>query len=272
MVMPSHNFCINVIYSYRASGFIDELGALLTFNPAPSGKTTILARVGVSLISSEQACANAEEEIPDFNFDEVHRNARAQWNDLLSRVQVDTTGVPKETVELFYSSVGIILHTYSDQDFDMQVALPHPHISCRLWVSPNIVLTLTELLTDTGENPKWNSTEPYFDSFYCNVRCAFHWSPQCWRKQWDTYRSLYPLMSLHDPVTFSRIVRAMIDIQKHEGTHPVTNHEELLGNWMVLGWLPECRGATAMHSIQGGSSTFSTKNTCFSLILMCSIL
>ena len=23
---------------------------------------------------------------------------------------------------------------------------------------------------DTGENPRWNSTEPYFDSFYCNVR------------------------------------------------------------------------------------------------------
>lgn len=46
-------------------------------------------------------------------------------------------------------------------------------------------------------------------------------------------------MSLHDPVTFSRIVRGMIDIQKHEG------------------WLPECRGATAMHFIQGGTSKFN---------------
>ena len=112
---PSHNFCIYVICSYHASGFIDELGALLTFNPAPRGTTVILARIGVSFISSEQACANAEEEIPDFNFDEVHSNARAQWNDLLSRVQVDTADVPRETVELFYSSVRIILHTYGDQ-------------------------------------------------------------------------------------------------------------------------------------------------------------
>lgn len=171
--MLSHGFCINVIGSYHASGFIDELGALLTFNPAPRGKTIVLARVGVSLISSGQACANAEEEIPDFDFDEVHRNARSQWNDLLSRVQVDTAGVPRETVELFYSSVRIIPHTYSDQYLYMQVALPHPHISCRLWVFPSIVSTLIELLTDTGENPKWNSTEPYFDSFYCNVRHAF---------------------------------------------------------------------------------------------------
>ncbi|KAF9558968.1 glycoside hydrolase family 92 protein [Agrocybe pediades] len=170
-------------------GFVSEMGALFTWNPAPAGKpTTILARVGVSFISSDQACANAQEEIPDFDFDSVHAANRAQWNDLLSRVQVDTTGVPLETTQLFYSS------------------LYRTHISPADY---------------TGENPKWNSTEPYFDSLYCN---------------WDTYRTLYPLMSLHDPVTFSRIVRGMIDIQKHEG------------------WLPECRGATAMHFVQGGSN------------------
>ncbi|KAF8153388.1 glycosyl hydrolase family 92-domain-containing protein [Crassisporium funariophilum] len=177
----------NLLQTYY--GFVSEMGALFTFQPAPGGKTTsILARVGVSFISSAQACANAAEEIPDFDFDEVHSSNRAQWNDLLGRVQVDTTGVPLETVQLFYSSV----------------------------------LTFADFLptADSGENPKWNSTEPYYDSFYCN---------------WDTYRTLYPLMSLHDPVTFSRIVRGMIDIQKHEG------------------WLPECRGATAMHFIQGGS-------------------
>ncbi|KAF8184698.1 glycoside hydrolase family 92 protein [Pholiota molesta] len=178
----------NLLQTYY--GFVSEMGALFTFNPAPGGKaTSILARVGVSFISSAQACANAEEEIPTFDFDGVHAANRAQWNDLLSRVQVDTTGVDAETTELFYSS--------------------NPHLSGRF--KP----------PDTGENPKWNSTEPYYDSLYCN---------------WDTYRTLYPLMSLHDPATFSRIVRGMIDIQKHEG------------------WLPECRGATVQHFIQGGTN------------------
>jgi putative alpha-1,2-mannosidase len=41
--------------------------------------------------------------------------------------------------------------------------------------------------------------------------------------QWDTFRTLYPLMSLHDPVRFAEIVRGMIDIQVHEGTHSVFN-------------------------------------------------
>ncbi|KAF8624708.1 hypothetical protein AX17_007039 [Amanita inopinata Kibby_2008] len=171
------------------SSFVDQLGALFTFNPAPGGgETKILARVGVSLMSSDQACANAEAEIPDFDFNRVQSENRAQWNDLLGRFQVDMTDVPRDTVELFYSSV------------------------YRTHISP---------ADYTGENPKWQSSEPYFDSFYCN---------------WDTYRTLYPLMSLHDPVTYSRIVRGMIDIQKHEG------------------YLPECRGATALHFIQGGSN------------------
>jgi len=86
-----------------------EVGALLTFPPAPGGgKTTILARVGVSLISRSQACSNANAEIPDFDFEKVHNVNRAQWNELLGRVQVDTTGVTREIVQLFYSSVGII--------------------------------------------------------------------------------------------------------------------------------------------------------------------
>lgn len=166
-----------------------ELGALLTFAPAPGGgKTVILARAGVSFISRAQACSNANSEIPDYNFDAVHSANRAQWNELLSRIQVDTTGVATEIVQLFYSS------------------LYRTHISPADY---------------TGENPKWTSTEPYYDSFYCN---------------WDTFRTLYPLMSLHDPVRFAEIVRGMINIQVHEG------------------WLPECRGATVQQLIQGGSN------------------
>lgn len=170
-------------------GFIDELGALFRFKPAPGGgPTTILVRVGVSFISSAQACSNAAQEIPDWKFDGVHKTSRAKWNELLGRVQVDPTGVDLETVKLFYSS------------------LYRTHISPADY---------------TGENPNWKSAEPYFDSLYCN---------------WDTYRTLYPLMSLHDPITFANIVRGMVDIQRHEG------------------WLPECRGATVQHFIQGGSN------------------
>ncbi|KAF6741810.1 glycosyl hydrolase family 92-domain-containing protein [Ephemerocybe angulata] len=120
-------------------GFQPELGAVFTFpaSPSISSPTSILARVGVSLISAEQACKTAEEEIPDFDFERVRNEAEGKWDELLGRVQVDVTG---RDVELFYSSL------------------------YRTHIAP----------TDyTGENPKWESEEPYFDSLYCN---------------WDTYQ------------------------------------------------------------------------------------
>ncbi|KAJ4470945.1 glycoside hydrolase family 92 protein [Lentinula aciculospora] len=149
-------------------------GALLTFQPATNGTTSILVRVGVSFISSAQACSNAEEEISDWDFERVHSDALAQWNELLGRVQIDPTGVEEEKTQLFYSS-----------------------------------------------NPRWQSAEPYYDSYDCN---------------WDTFRTLYPLFSLHDPERFALIIRAMIDI------------------WRFEGWLPECRGATIQQWVQGGSN------------------
>ena len=120
------------------------------------------------------------------------------------------------------------------------------------------------LKPDTGENPKWNSTEPYYDSLYCNVRLFVYGLPLPGEprtedipfKKWDTYRTLYPLMSLHDPVTFSRIVRGMIDIQKHEGLFCIVDILNDIYNFEDTGWLPECRGATVQQFIQGGTSMF----------------
>ncbi|KAK7690246.1 hypothetical protein QCA50_006901 [Cerrena zonata] len=168
--------------------FGQQVGGMLTFTPKPVGTTSILARVGVSLISTAQACATAEEEIPQFDFNHVRSAARAEWNELLGRIQVKTDNVDPEITSLFYSSV------------------------YRTHISP---------ADYTGENPRWTSSEPYYDSLYCN---------------WDTYRTLYSFMALHDPVRYAQIVRGMIDIQKNEG------------------WLPECRGATDQQWIQGGSN------------------
>ena len=98
-----------------------ERGAILTFPSSPSrqytprapltptedGSTTILARVGVSLISVSQACENAESEIPDFDFEGLRESARKEWNELLGRFEVPAKDIEdeKDTAVLFYSSV-----------------------------------------------------------------------------------------------------------------------------------------------------------------------
>lgn len=96
-------------------GFGSEVGALLGFAPTSNSTgSTLLVRTGVSFISTDQACANAEADIPDFDFDGKAEAARASWNDLLGRVQV-TLGDgddQKDMRELLYSSVSSAMCTF----------------------------------------------------------------------------------------------------------------------------------------------------------------
>lgn len=113
------------------SGFVSELGALFTF---PSNTTSILVRTGVSFISSDQACSNAESEIPDFDFEATQSAARSAWNEVLGNVGVELfngtvagigSGSGNETVDVVDAE-----DKGSDQE-DMRVLL-YSSVSCSL--------------------------------------------------------------------------------------------------------------------------------------------
>lgn len=84
----------------------------------------------------------------------------------------------------------------------------------RSWLTPN---------NATGETQAEfaDTTHPYFDSLYCS---------------WDTFRTFYPLMSLHSPAEFAQIVDNYID------------------GYRKRGWMPECRANNLPGWTQGGSS------------------
>lgn len=81
-----------------------------------------------------------------------------------------------------------------------------------------VLPSLTPIL---GENPLWQSNEPYFDSFYCI---------------WDSFRSTHPLLTLVDPHAQAMMIRGLIDIYRHEGK------------------LPDCRMSLCKGFTQGGSN------------------
>ncbi|KAF4780747.1 putative alpha-1,2-mannosidase [Colletotrichum scovillei] len=97
---------------------------------------TVTARVGVSFKSSDQACRNAEKEIPDplNNFDSLVKAAKDAWREKLSPVSVKAAGATEDLQKSFWS--GLYRNMISPQNY-------------------------------TGENPHWDSGIPYFDSFYC---------------------------------------------------------------------------------------------------------
>lgn len=73
----------------------------------------------------------------------------------------------------------------------------------------------------SGENPLFASAEPYYDDFYTI---------------WDTFRTSSPLLSLIAPEREAAIVRALVDLYRHEG------------------WLPDGRMKNYNGRMQGGSN------------------
>jgi putative alpha-1,2-mannosidase len=93
----------------------------------PHSNNQVLARVGVSLVSSDQACKSAEKEIPKFDFDATHSSAEDAWRTKFSAVELDNTGINSSIQTTFWS--GMYRAMISPQDY-------------------------------TGENPLWESSEP----------------------------------------------------------------------------------------------------------------
>ncbi|KAI0276555.1 glycosyl hydrolase family 92-domain-containing protein [Russula aff. rugulosa BPL654] len=83
-------------------GDVMESGALFSFAGSP---TRVFIRVGVSFLSEQQACANAESEIGNSTFDQIQAQSKALWNERLSRIEIDVPHTPPNVTELLYSSL-----------------------------------------------------------------------------------------------------------------------------------------------------------------------
>ncbi|QSZ33934.1 hypothetical protein DSL72_005513 [Monilinia vaccinii-corymbosi] len=115
-----------------------RVGATFSFTT-----TTVVSRVGISFISSAQACGNVDSQIPSgTTLSTLTNDAKDVWNtDVLFKVT--TTETNQTNLQLLYSSL-YFMHL-----------LPSNR---------------------TGENPLWTSSEPYYDDTFTTwdlFRCTF---------------------------------------------------------------------------------------------------
>ncbi|TVY83525.1 putative secreted glycosidase [Lachnellula suecica] len=159
------------------------VGGLYTFNAK-----VVSSRVGISWISKEQACQNLESEIPESTgFPEVIQDAKEVWNSqVLSKIT--TTSTNTSNLALLYTSLYFM----------------------------NLLPT-----NQTGENPGWNSSEPYYSDIFT---------------LWDLFRCSTALLHVLQPTVFEEHIRSMIDIWRHDG------------------YLPDARSSNYNGRTQGGSN------------------
>jgi predicted alpha-1,2-mannosidase len=158
----------------------------VSFNFHTHAGQVIQAKVGISFISSEQARQNIQAETPSWNFDSLRRSSVNMWNDALSKIRLHGATASKRTQ--IYSALYHTMLMPSDR---------------------------------TGENPGWQSSEPYYDDYYAI---------------WDTYRSSGPLLTLIAPDRQRDLIRSLIDIYRHTG------------------YMPDARSGNDNGRTQGGSN------------------
>lgn len=111
------------------AGAGQKLGAFLSYETKPG--QVINAKVGISFISSDQACRNIQAEVPGWDFERVRRANIKAWDGVLANVIVQTKSQDLKTA--FYTALYHSMLMPSDR---------------------------------TSENPGWQSHEPYYDDYY----------------------------------------------------------------------------------------------------------
>jgi predicted alpha-1,2-mannosidase len=174
---------------HNMSATSTDSGAYVQFY-RPDGVDQLYARVGQSLISLDRACENAELEIPSFEgaFERLQNEQKDVWRTKLDPIKVNPGGASQDLQSAFWS--GVYRNFISPQNY-------------------------------TNENPRWESPEPFWDSYYCI---------------WDEARAQFPLLTIIDPNPLEEMIRALINIYEHEG------------------YLPDCHMQLDKGIVQGGSN------------------
>ncbi|MFF4215716.1 GH92 family glycosyl hydrolase [Streptomyces nondiastaticus] len=160
---------------------------------APGKDRTVTLRIATSLIGTEQAKANLEQEIPEgTSFGRVHDRARAAWDALLGRVEVE--GASRDQLTTLYSSL-YRLYLYPNSGFENSGTSARPR---HRYASPFSRPEGESTPTRTGARVA--DGEIYVNNGF-----------------WDTYRTAWPAYSLLTPKQAGRLVDGFVQQYKDGG-------------------------------------------------------
>ncbi|MDB5110442.1 MAG: alpha,2-mannosidase [Mucilaginibacter sp.] len=139
-----------------------DLRAVLNFSTVDS--TPLLAKIGLSAVSIENARLNLNQEIPDWDFNKVVSEADAKWEKELQKIKVEGTELKKQ---IFYTSLyhaflqpnnlADVNGDYMAADYTVQKAEDKTHYSTfSLWDSYR------------AANPLYTLIEPEHDGRFVN--------------------------------------------------------------------------------------------------------
>ena len=146
----------------------------------PPPSGQVTLKIGTSFISAEQALHNLAHEVGDKSIDSLRAEGEAVWNETLGRIQIE--GGTEDQRRTFYS------------------CLYRAHLFPRMFHEP-----------DAEGKPIHYS--PYDGQVHAGVLYTDNGF-------WDTYRTVYPLLSLIQPARLGEIIQGFVNAYQEGGWLP----------------------------------------------------
>lgn len=156
-----------------------NLGAYFSFKVKKGEQVKV--KIGTSFVSIDQARKNLDTEIPDFDFDTVQQNLKNTWNEILSKIEVETKN--------------------NDERVKFYTAMFHSFQQPRMYNDVD------------GQHPRFDGNDQ--TDTICNRNYYGDFSA------WDTYRALHPLYNLIAPEHNADMVKSLLAMGKVRGWIPI---------------------------------------------------
>jgi predicted alpha-1,2-mannosidase len=156
-----------------------NLGAYFSFKVKKGEQITV--KIGTSFVSIDQARKNLDAEIPDFDFETVQQNLKNTWNEILSKIEVESNNT--DELVKFYTAM---FHSFQQPRLYNDVDGQHPRFDGN------------------------DQTDTICDGNYYGDVSA-----------WDTYRALHPLYNLIAPEYNADMVKSILAMGKVRGWIPI---------------------------------------------------
>ena len=197
-----------------------RIGALMSWKSGAA--SSVVSRVGISSISIERARSYIDE-IPSWKLNDTVADAVKEWNeDVFNKVQVPIDDSANMThVRLLYSSLYFIHLMPSDR---------------------------------TGENPLWDSGEPYWDDFYTMCEYCFRAHHKVHTNRFRGHLPLHGQLLPHFPTRVLRVYDSRSNRYLEVGHNPPPL-SKFQANRMPrhAGYMPDGRSGNWNGLVQGGS-------------------
>ena len=150
----------------------------------PDGAQPVLVKTGISPVSTEGAERNLQAELPHWDFDQVHKDSRVVWAEVLNKIQIET------------QDTAVLRNFYT--------ALYHAHIAPYNYQDVDGSFRGMDKAIHKNADPR--------DGHYTVFSL------------WDTYRTAHPLYALLRPSEAHDMVASLVDFGEQNSGHlPVWN-------------------------------------------------